>query len=93
MGIHDVTYQGKPEPASSDVVNKSARNTVELLENLRLLLRWNADPMVFHFNIHRSICQAGPDRNRLVVIAKLDRIIHHIQQRLGNGLCVGEDGR
>ena len=55
MGLHNVTHQGEAQSAALGVVNQRIAHTIKFLENLVLLLVRDADPVVDHFQLYRSV--------------------------------------
>ena len=60
--LDDVLHDREPEAAALDVVHQAAADAVELLEDLLLLARRDADAVVAHRDAHLVAARRAPSR-------------------------------
>src|SRR6516225_1044825 len=93
MSMNDMAYQGKPQSAPLRVVNQRVAHAIELLENLKLLARRNAHPVVDHFQFDRAVVSVELHAQILLNLRVLQRVVYKVQERTGNRLAIQAQGR
>jgi hypothetical protein len=76
--LDDVTHQGEPQSTALGVVNQRIANAIELLEYLVLLVRWNADTVVNHFQLDRAVIAVELHAQELFNLRILQRVVHQV---------------
>src|SRR5690242_14421570 len=92
MRTGDVLHQRKTQAASLCVVHQRVANAIELLENLQLLARRDADAMINDLEFYAAIFPVEIDTKILTVLRVLECVVHEIDQRARHGLAVHLDG-
>ena len=55
MGLDHMAHQRQAQAAALCVVHQRITGPIEFLEDLLLLRRWDANPLVHHFQLHDAI--------------------------------------
>src|SRR5271165_7311003 len=93
MRLHNVAHQGKTQTAALGVMNQRIAHPIKLVENLLLLSRGNADAMVYHFQLDRTVVAEQIYADILLVLRILERVVHQVQQGTRHGFAIDAERR
>src|SRR5262245_59646350 len=88
--LYKFSDQGKPEAGALDFLG-GRPHLAELLEDLFLILRGNADPGIVHRDLHESVPWYRRDSNASPLSGELDRIGQQVQDDLPDLALVSLD--
>src|SRR6266550_1704393 len=86
--LHDVTHQGKAQAAALGVVYQWIAHAIELLENLLLLLRWDANSVIDHFQLHCSVFAIEIHSDIFPILRILEGVVYQVDDRARHGLAI-----
>src|SRR5581483_6785611 len=78
VGLHDVRHDGQTEPRAFDVVNETAADAIELLEDLLLLARLDPDAVVGDRDAQRAIFHIRAHLDLLPLAGILHGVVEQI---------------
>ena len=88
MRLHDVTHQGKTQAAALGVVYQWIAHAIKLLENLLLLLRWDANSVIYHFQFHRSVLAIKIHSDVFPILRVFQGVVDQVDDGARHGLAI-----